>query len=63
MNADRNPVGWFEIYVQDLDRAKSFYEKTFGVTLERLESPEVHCQWSIVVGPSTMDSYVCAASG
>ncbi len=23
---NRNPVGWFEIYVQDLDRAKNFYE-------------------------------------
>jgi predicted enzyme related to lactoylglutathione lyase len=24
-----NPVGWFEIYVQDLDRAKTFYESVF----------------------------------
>ena len=21
-----NPVGWFEIYVQDMNRAKTFYE-------------------------------------
>jgi predicted enzyme related to lactoylglutathione lyase len=21
-----NPVGWFEIYIQDMDRAKKFYE-------------------------------------
>ena len=21
-----NPVGWFEIYVQDMERAKAFYE-------------------------------------
>ena len=39
MNANRNPVGWFEIYVQDLGRAKAFYEKMFQVTLERLNSP------------------------
>lgn len=32
---------WFEIYVQDLDRAKSFYEFVFQVTLERLNSPDV----------------------
>lgn len=34
-----NPVGWFEIYVQDLDRAKAFYEAVFKVALNRLDSP------------------------
>lgn len=34
-----NPVGWFEIYVSDMDRAKAFYENTFQTTLTRLESP------------------------
>ena len=34
-----NPVGWFEIYVQDMVRAKKFYEATFGPTLSKLESP------------------------
>lgn len=24
-----NPVGWFEIYVQDMERAKAFYEAVF----------------------------------
>lgn len=37
MNA--NPVGWFEIYVQDIDRAKDFYESVFQVKLEHLNSP------------------------
>jgi predicted enzyme related to lactoylglutathione lyase len=41
MSSDRNPVGWFEIYVQDMDRAKAFYEKTFDVTLQRLETSGV----------------------
>ncbi len=41
MNPKRNPVGWFEIYVQDMDRAKTFYEKTLEVTFEKLESPRV----------------------
>jgi len=39
MNPQRNPVGWFEIYVQDLARAKAFYESTFAVKLEKLPSP------------------------
>jgi len=34
-----NPVGWFEIYVQDLDRAKKFYESVFQLKLEKLNSP------------------------
>jgi predicted enzyme related to lactoylglutathione lyase len=34
-----NPVGWFEIYVQDMSRAKAFYEATLGVQFSRLESP------------------------
>jgi predicted enzyme related to lactoylglutathione lyase len=34
-----NPVGWFEIYVQDLDRAKKFYETVLQGRLERLETP------------------------
>jgi predicted enzyme related to lactoylglutathione lyase len=35
-----NPVVWFEIYVQDLPRAKAFYEKVLGVTLSKLDSPD-----------------------
>jgi predicted enzyme related to lactoylglutathione lyase len=35
-----NPVGWFEIYVDDMDRAKSFYEGVLGTTLQPLPTPE-----------------------
>ena len=31
-----NPVGWFEIYVQDMKRARAFYESVFGLKLEKL---------------------------
>lgn len=34
-----NPVVWFEIYVQEMVRAKAFYEAVFGFTLTQLESP------------------------
>lgn len=33
-----NPVGWFEIYVQDMPRAKTFYETVFQVELQPLEA-------------------------
>jgi uncharacterized protein len=34
-----NPITWCEIYVQDLDRAKRFYEAVFQMQLEPLASP------------------------
>lgn len=34
-----NAVGWFEIYVQDMARAKKFYEAVFQQTLCKLDSP------------------------
>lgn len=34
----RNPVGWFEIYVQDMARARKFYEAVFARTLDKLDS-------------------------
>jgi len=34
-----NPVGWFEIYIQDVERAKSFYESLFETKLLKLKPP------------------------
>lgn len=36
-----NPVRWFEIYVDDMERAKKFYQTVFRTTFERLNSPEL----------------------
>ena len=36
MAMDMNPVGWFVIYVKDMNRAKSFYEKVLGTPLTQL---------------------------
>jgi uncharacterized protein len=36
---DKNPVGWFEIYVQDLNRARKFYETVFKIELRTLNTP------------------------
>ena len=33
-----NPVNWFEIYVQDMGRAKAFYETVLGTTFQQLGS-------------------------
>lgn len=36
-----NPVGWFEIYVQDMARATAFYETVFLARLERVDTPDI----------------------
>lgn len=50
-----NPVTWFEIYVDDLQRAKAFYEKTLGIGLQKLETPasDVVEMWSFPMGKDT----------
>ena len=58
MKTHRNPVGWFEIYVQDMRRAKDFYQNTFQVTLERLNNPEPE-MWAFPMKP---DSPGCGGS-
>lgn len=53
----RNAVGWFEIYVNDMERAKKFYEAVFAVTLDHLDMPEVE-MWSF-----SMNDEASGASG
>jgi uncharacterized protein len=50
-----NPVGWFEIYVQDMARAKRFYEAVFNLKLDKLNAPGDELEmWSF---PMAMDRY------
>lgn len=37
----QNPVNWFELYVQDMPRARAFYEAVLEVTLQPLEMPDI----------------------
>lgn len=45
MTTEYNPVGWFEIPVTDLDRAKAFYEHVFALTLEVHQMGELQMAW------------------
>jgi predicted enzyme related to lactoylglutathione lyase len=50
-----NPVVWFEIYVQDINRAKRFYESVFQVTLQKLNAPSPGVElWAF---PGNRDRY------
>ena len=58
MKNKRNPVGWFEIYVQDMKRAQKFYEKTFVVKLQALPSPII----KMLAFPMEMNLPGCAGA-
>lgn len=52
-----NPVGWFEIYVQDMDRARSFYESILDLKLDKLPNDAIE-MWTF-----PMDATTQGASG
>jgi predicted enzyme related to lactoylglutathione lyase len=54
---EHNCVGWFEVYVQDMARAKKFYETVFKYKLQRLDTPGPE-MWSF-----PMEMNVPGASG
>jgi predicted enzyme related to lactoylglutathione lyase len=49
----KNPIGWFEIYVQNMPRAKKFYAAVFDTTFTKIgsEMPEM---WAF---PSDTQAY------
>lgn len=51
-----NPVGWFDIYVADMDRAKNFYQSVLNTQLSDLGDPS---DPNIVMKafPSNMEAY------
>ena len=51
-----NPIAWFEIYVENIERAKQFYETVLATGLEKLNDPNDSGieMWSF---PSNMESY------
>lgn len=50
-----NPVVWFEIYVNDMNRARNFYEKVFKVQLSELGDPTEEA-FKMLAFPSSMES-------
>jgi len=51
-----NPVGWFEIYVDEMARAKKFYESVLEVSLEVLGDPN-DSNIEMLAFPSNMEKY------
>lgn len=51
MHSKSNPVVWFEIYVQDMERAKSFYEAVLAIKLCEMPAPTAEMTMENVVFP------------
>jgi predicted enzyme related to lactoylglutathione lyase len=49
-----NPVRWFEIYVEDMTRARAFYESVFRTRFEKLDNP-ANADMELWAFPSKMD--------
>jgi predicted enzyme related to lactoylglutathione lyase len=47
-----NPVVWFEIYVQDMQRAKTFYEAVLNTKLEKMPAPTAEMTMEMWTFPS-----------
>ena len=50
-----NAVGWFDIYVDDLDRAVTFYQSVFETKLEEIKDPTGQSQ--MMSFPADMGAY------
>lgn len=55
-----NAVGWFDIYVDDLDRAVTFYETVLGAKLEDMGDPTGESQMKSF--PADMSVYGAAGA-
>ncbi len=51
---NRNPVGWFEIYVEEMPRAQQFYESVLRIEFEKLGDPS-DSQVEMMAFPMGMD--------
>lgn len=58
-----NPVTWFEIYVNDMARAKKFYEAVLKTTFENLKDPtDSEDNIEMQAFPANMEDYGAAGA-
>ncbi len=64
MTTKRNPVGWFEIYVTDMARSKTFYETVFGIQMQPLPPPDgTEGGFELLMFPNDMEHQAPGAGG
>jgi uncharacterized protein len=64
MTPTRNPVGWFEIYVSDMARAKSFYETVLNIQMQPMPNPDsMEGGFEMLMFPSDMENQTPGSGG
>jgi uncharacterized protein len=64
MTPHRNPVGWFEIYVTDMDRARAFYESVLNIQMQPLPNPDgMDGGFEMLMFPSDMENNAPGCGG
>ena len=64
MTPKRNPVGWFEIYVSDMARARTFYETVFNMKMQALPVPDgMEGGFEMLMFPSDLENQAPGCGG
>ncbi|MEZ5059811.1 MAG: VOC family protein [Saprospiraceae bacterium] len=53
---NENPVVWFEIYVNDMPRARKFYEMVFNLKMNEMPMPDTGEEMQMLFFPADMES-------
>ena len=64
MSITRNPVGWFEIYVSDMARARAFYETVLNIQMQPMPVPDdMEGGFEMLMFPSDMENQAPGSGG
>lgn len=64
MSTPRNPVGWFEIYVSDMGRARAFYETVLNIQMQPMPIPDdMQGGFEMLLFPSDMEHQAPGCGG
>lgn len=64
MTPTRNPVGWFEIYVHDMTRARAFYEAMLNIQMQSMPVPDdMAGGFEMLMFPSDMENRAPGCGG
>ena len=64
MTTQRNPVGWFEIYVSDMARARAFYETVLNIQMQPMPVPDdMQGGFEMLMFPSNMEQQAPGCGG
>lgn len=63
MNQSPNTICWFEIYVDDIERAKKFYSTVLAIEFQDIPAPDTTDDFKMALFPSDPDPAKMAVGG